>query len=375
MQKQRWYHIIPKNTGLSIYAWVAFCLLPFYFVFKTASLPGIIFGLIMISLFFTAYRLSFISNGWPVYTSVGIEMTISILMTVLLGYVYFSLFLAFYIGNVQKKAAFVSLYVTHLVTTLIAVGIGFFTQTDVFSSQLPFIILSIIGVMFLPVSLFSRNKREQLESELRDAHEKLSDMAVLEERQRIARDLHDTLGQKLSLIRLKSELAEKLVQRNASRAQEEMADINETARIALKEVRELISDMKGSKLNEEIEQIKKLLQAANISYEIEGNLVLEHTPLLVEHVLTMCLKEAVTNVVKHSGAESCLISVTQSCSEVELLIKDDGEGLIDRGATLNRNGIRGMQERLGFVNGTLNIRTQSGTHVEIRVPNVVKYST
>ncbi|MUV36352.1 Histidine kinase [Lentibacillus sp. JNUCC-1] len=375
MQKQRWYHIVPKNTGLSIYAWVAFCILPFYFVFKTASVPGIIFGLTMIMLFFTAYRLSFVSTGWPVYTSVAIEMFINILMTVILGYVYFALLLAFYIGNLPKKSAFISLYVIHLTTTLAAASLGFFTQTDVFLSQLPFIVISLIGVIFLPVNLYSRAKREELENELRSAKEKLSDLVVLEERHRIARDLHDTLGQKLSLIRLKSELADKTIHSNPERAQEELTDINETARIALKEVREMVSDMRNVRLHEEILRVQAMLKAAEITWEIQGETELRHTPMLAENVLTMCLKEAVTNVVKHSEASHCQIAIYQTIDEVKLLITDDGKSFKYEDASIKHNGLRGMRERLEFVNGTLDITTEKGTTLSIRIPNVVKHIT
>ncbi len=208
---QKWYHIVPKNTGLSIYAWIIFCILPFYFIFRTSGTLEIIFGIFMILLFFTAYSVSFLSEGWTVYPAVGAEMIISVVMTVVLGYVYFALFLAFYIGNIPHKAGFITLYVVHLVTTIAAVTIGFFTQNEIFLSQLPFIVFSVIGVILLPLTIYFRNKREALESQLEAANQKLSQLVVLEERQRIARDLHDTLGQKLSMIGLKSDLAGKLV--------------------------------------------------------------------------------------------------------------------------------------------------------------------
>src|SRR5699024_1370105 len=162
---QKWYHIIPKNTGLSIYAWIIFCILPFYFIFRTSGTWEIIFGILMILLFFTAYRVSFLSEGWTVYLSVGIEMVISLVMTVLLGYVYSALFLAFYIGNIQHKIGFITLYVVHLVTTIAAVTIGFFTQNEIFLSQLPFIVFSVIGVILLPLTIYFRNKREALENQ------------------------------------------------------------------------------------------------------------------------------------------------------------------------------------------------------------------
>src|SRR5699024_4390099 len=154
----------------------------------------------------------------------------------------------------------------------------------------------------LPVNMYYRNKREALESQLKDANKKISQLVVLEERQRIARDLHDTLGQKLSLIGLKSDLAGRLIQTKPKKAEKELEDIHQTARTALKEVREMVSDMKDAKLQDEMVRVRQILQAAQIDFQVKGDPVLQDTPLLVENVLTMCLKEAVTNLVKHSQA-------------------------------------------------------------------------
>ncbi|SEP63841.1 two-component system, NarL family, sensor histidine kinase DesK [Virgibacillus subterraneus] len=369
---QKWYHIIPKNTGLSIYAWIIFCILPFYFIFRTSGTWEIIFGVFMILLFFTAYRVSFLSKGWTVYLSVSTEMVISIVMTLFLGYVYFALFLAFYIGNIQHKSRFITLYVIHLTTTIVAVSAGFFIQNEIFRTQLPFIIISVIGVILLPITIYFRNKRERLENQLKDANQKLSQLVVLEERQRIARDLHDTLGQKLSLIGLKSDLAGKLVSVEPDLAKNEINDIHQTARTALKEVREMVSDMKGAKLNDELIRVEQVLKAAQIDFHLEGNTELTKTPLLVENVLSMCLKEAVTNIVKHSQATFCNVTITQSPNEVLIKVEDNGIGISNKKDSYKENGLQGMKERLEFVNGSLDIESNNGTTLKIQVPKVVK---
>lgn len=374
MPKPSWFHIIPRNTGLSTYAWIIFCVLPFYFVvFRSSSALEIIFGIVMILLFFTAYRVSFLSEkSWPVYLSVSIEMVISIVMTLFLGYVYFSLFIAFYIGNIQNKAGFLTLYIIHLVTTIPAIGTRLFIQGEALYSQLPFILICVVGVILLPFTIYNRNKQERLEGQLEDANKKISQLVVLEERHRIARDLHDTLGQKLSLIGLKSDLAGKLIDRKPEAAKSEVQDIHQTARTALKEVREMVSEMKGVKISEEIIRIRQILQVANIKLHLEGDPNITNTPLLVENVLTMCLKETVTNIVKHSKASNCYITITQSPTEVMIIAQDDGIGFPEKIETIQENGIQGMRERLEFVNGTLEIQSAEGTALYIRVPNVIQ---
>src|SRR5690625_6356661 len=88
-------------------------------------------------------------------------------MTLFLGYVYFSLFIAFYIGNIQNKAGFLTLYIVHLATTIPAIGARFFIQSEALFSQLPFIIICVIGVILLPFTIYNRNKQERLEGQLR----------------------------------------------------------------------------------------------------------------------------------------------------------------------------------------------------------------
>lgn len=368
---QNWYNIFPKNAWLSIYAWIIFCLLPFYFIFRLSTVKEVVFGIIMILLFFGAYRLSFTSKGRLIYVWVAIMMVISLGMTILYGFVYFSLFLAFFIGNIKSKNGFLTLYVVHLVTTIIAVTLSFFSQNDLFYSQFPFIIISVIGVILLPFNMYNRNKREKLEGQLEDANKKIAQLLVNEERQRIARDLHDTLGQKLSLIGLKSDLANKLLDMNPNQAKSELYDINQTARTALKEVREMVSGMRGVKLEDEIMRVRQILKAAEIEFEIEGSTNLNNTPLLVENVVSMCLKEAVTNVVKHSQASLCKVMIEDTMEELKIVVQDNGIGISEY---IKGNGLRGIKERLEFVNGSVDIESSNGTILDIRVPNVILQS-
>ncbi|GAA0425630.1 two-component sensor histidine kinase DesK [Virgibacillus salarius] len=371
---QNWYHIFPKNTGLSAFAWVVFCLLPFYFIIRSSSLLEVGIGIVLIVCFFTTYRLSFIKKGWTVYFSVSIQMAISIGMTLYFGYVYFSLFLAFFIGNLESKNGFITLYVIHLVSTISAVSLGFYIQSTLFLSQLPFIAITVFGVILLPFTLYNRNKQDKLEHQLEDANRKISQLMVIKERQRIARDLHDTLGQKLSLIGLKSDLAGKLVTIDPQSAKNELQDINQTARTALKEVRDLVSEMKRVKLKEEIIHARQMMDAAQMQLHTDINADFIKTPILVENVLSMCLKEAVTNVVKHSYATDCYINVHQTASAWMMEIKDNGVGNAKMLQDNKGNGLRGIKERLEFVNGNLEITGTKGTVLTIRIPNVIKQS-
>lgn len=371
----KWYQIFPKYPWLSIYAWIVFCIFPFFFIFRSTGPLEIVIGLVLTLLFFIAYRLSFISNGLLIYISVFVEIAISVTMTFLYGYIYFAIFLSFFIGNIQRKVSFFVIYSIHLLVTIVAIIFGFLTQMELFLSHLPFLIICLIGVILLPFNTYNRNQREMLEGQLEDAQKRISQYIIIEERERIARDLHDTLGQKLSLIGLKSDLAGRLIEKNPEAAKNEIYDINQTARSVLKEVRELVTNMRGTKLEDELFRIKQILHAAQITCKISGSPKLLKTPLLVENMLSMCLKEAVTNVVKHSGATSCSISIKQSAKETLIKVYDNGIGIDERKDWSKGHGIRGIKERLEFVNGSLDIYSKNGTIVNIHVPNVIQQTS
>lgn len=373
-QMSSWYSIFPKNPWLSIYAWIIFCLLPFFFIIRASSGIEVAIGIVLFLLFFLSYIFSYKSKSGLVYMWVSFEMVINIIMTLLFGYVYFALFTAFFIGNIRSTTGFFIMYGLHIATTLSAIISGFFINIDLFLSQVHFILICLIGTVLLPFNLYNRSKRENLEGQLEVAKERISELIVFEERQRIARDLHDILGQKLSLIGLKSDLVGKLIARDPHRAEREIQDIRNTASSALKEVRELVSDMRSLKLNTELIRVKQILKAAGIKLSIKGNPSFTSISPLAENVLSMCMKEAVTNVVKHSNGTACELHFKQQSDAFMIMIKDNGIGM---SATSNSSGsgIDGIRERLEFVNGNLAIEINSGTTLTIRVPVIIKQIT
>lgn len=370
---QSWFSIFPKSPWLSIYAWVIFCLLPFFFIFRSSSPIEITIGISLILLFFLSYRFSFKSKSGLVYMWLSFEMAINIAMTLLFGYVYLSIFTAFFIGNIRNTVGFFIMYGLHIFFTIGAIVTGFFLEIQLFLPQFHFILISVIGTVLLPFNLYNRNKRENLEGQLEHARERISELVIVEERERIARDLHDTLGQKLSLIGLKSDLAGKLVTRNPEKAIQELQDIRQTASIALKEVRELVTDMRATKLTDELVRIRQILTAAEMEFSIEGNPVFKDIPTIAENVLSMCLKEAVTNVVKHSFGTSCCITFFQTPDEYGITVSDNGIGITRNGETLPGSGLQGMRERLEFINGGLDIESGKGTILTIRVPVILTH--
>ncbi|WP_243298307.1 sensor histidine kinase [Bacillus litorisediminis] len=362
------YLAFQKNSGISPYIWVILFILPFYFIIQADSTIEIILGILLTFVFFILYRIAFFARGWPVYLWTFLLIGISITTTSLYSYVYFAFFLAHYIGNIKDRVTFLILYFVHLISTSVSINFSIVQQDELFLKQLPFVIVIWISVILLPFSIYNRNEKGQLEEKLEDANKRIHELGVLEERQRIARDLHDTLGQKLSLIGLKSDLARRLLYKNPEQARNELKDVQQTARTALNEVRNMVSSMRAVRLKDELVLVKELLDAAEIHLEEVGEFKLSNVPLLTEHILSMCLKEAVTNIVKHSGATRCSIKIEQTREETIVTIHDNGIFNHSAEHLMQGHGIKGMKERLEFVNGSLELMTKDGTTLQLRVP-------
>ncbi len=361
-----------KNNSIAPYLWTILCILPFYFIFQSPSTIEIVVGILLTLVFFILYRIAFISKGWPVYLWTLILIGISITASSLFSYVYFAFFLAYFIGNIKERVAFLTLYFIHLISTSASINYNIVMHEKLFLHQLPFVIIAWISVILLPFNIHNRKERGQLEEKLEDANKRISELIKMEERNRIARDLHDTLGQKLSLIGLKSDLARKLVSKDPNQAREELLDVQQTARTALSEVRKMVSSMRGIRLKDEICRVKQILKAAQISFDGRGEFTLSNVSLLTENILSMCLKEAVNNVVKHSEAKNCCISIEQSWKDTILTIRDDGSFKNDKEMLTDGHGLNGMKERLEFINGSIELLTNDGTTLMIKVPNDVK---
>lgn len=297
------FEIISNRPFLSFSIWFVGCFIPFAWIFHNSEASTLSITIaILFTFLICTYFASVLTNGL-VYMWLSFMMIINAVMAVLFGYFYFAFFTAMFIGRIRSTVGFYIMYGIHLGITVGSILGGFFIETELYIQQIPYMVLVVFGAILGPFYLYSRKQNTELEGRLQTANERISELSVYEERQRIARDLHDTLGQKLSMIGLKLDLALRLVDKNPDKAKEELKDIRQTASMALKEVREMVSDMKKVQLSDELYQVEKLLQMAGVNCKIEGDRKLYDVPLILENTLSMCLKEAVNNVVRHSGAK------------------------------------------------------------------------
>jgi two-component system sensor histidine kinase DesK len=195
------------------------------------------------------------------------------------------------------------------------------------------------------------------------AHEEIAHLAKVAERERIARDLHDVLGHTLSVVVLKSELAGKLMDRDPDRARREIGEVEHIARKALGDVREAISGYRSGGLAAEIARAGKTLETAGVTLEYDAQP--PQLPPAEETVLSLIVREAVTNIVRHAQASRCLLEIKSGGDGTALVVQDDGRG----GIRQEGNGLRGMRERVTSLGGTFRVDSAHGTRLSIQIPS------
>ncbi|MDX3516760.1 sensor histidine kinase [Streptomyces scabiei] len=211
--------------------------------------------------------------------------------------------------------------------------------------------------------------------ELREARATVAQLAANEERLRLARDLHDLLGHSLSLITLKSELAGRMLPGHPEKAAQQVADIEQVSRQALVDVREAVTGYRRPRLGAELAGARDALTAADINADLPAD---PGSPLTdaseeCESALAWALREAVTNVVRHSGARRCTVDLvrrqTLDGPILELTVDDDGTGAPAGPADTPGSGLAGLAERLEKVGGTLEAgRSRHGFRLVARAP-------
>jgi two-component system, NarL family, sensor histidine kinase DesK len=195
------------------------------------------------------------------------------------------------------------------------------------------------------------------------ANEEIAHLAKVAERERIARDLHDVLGHTLSVVVLKSELAGKLMDRDPDRARREMGEVEQIARKALGDVREAISGYRSGGLAAEIARAEKTLETAGVTLECDAQP--PQLPPAEETVLSLIVREAVTNIVRHAHASRCVLEIKSGGDGTALVVQDDGRG----GICLEGNGLRGMRERAASIGATFRVDSAHGTRLVIQIPS------
>lgn len=355
------------------FIWLIYLIFPLYYLFKQTAME-LAAGLILLAVFVGLYLYSY---GTRPYRLAAVLAMLAIVAVYSFwfdaGYLYLALFASPMIGLLPTKRQ--TLVCMSALIALFVIVIWRYKLID-HPDDLIQLLPPMLVMLFMPIGFILGKKSRELREKLALANEEIARLSKNEERQRISRDLHDTLGHTLSLITLKSELAEKLIAKNPERATQEVRDIQNTSRAALRQVRELVSGMNAVTIRDELVHAKQLLAAADMELKVQGDIQEGSVSPLADNILGMCLREAVTNTVKHSKARVCTVEWLEEPDRLKLTVSDDGIGadLSSSESSASGSGLRGMKERLKLVEGDVLLEAAKGrgTTVVFTVPKVAK---
>ncbi|MGH1561796.1 sensor histidine kinase [Mumia sp. DW29H23] len=219
------------------------------------------------------------------------------------------------------------------------------------------LILAAMAVFFLRAAITRQRALVAAERELGDAR-------LEEERARIARDLHDILGHSLTVISVKAELAERMLDVDPERTRAELADVRSLTRDALRDVRATVRDVRGVSLPGEIAAARSALRSAGIDADLPT--VADEVPTRWRELFAWTVREGVTNVIRHSGASRCVVSLGAD----GVSVADDGRGIVSD--LTGGSGMVGLRQRAAAAGATLVVGPGlggEGTAVAVVVPS------
>lgn len=210
------------------------------------------------------------------------------------------------------------------------------------------------GILFAPIvtvsvgaSMLFFGRQREAEDRLDVAQDELTRLAVVEERARFSRDLHDVLGHSLTVVAMKSELAGRLVEVDPARAKAEMLDVERLSREALQGLRQAVGGYREADLDAELVSVRAALAAAGVDAElpVDGSAAARD----VRSLFAWVLREGVTNVIRHAAATRVRVVLSRTA----LVVEDDGTGSAADTTMTGGNGLRGLRERADAVGATI----------------------
>lgn len=215
--------------------------------------------------------------------------------------------------------------------------------------------LAVVLVMSLEGAVVGQWWFYQVADRLDEAREMTGQLAVAEERLRFAAELHDIQGGHLQAIILKAQLARRLVPADPERAGTELEAVEELARLALKDTRAVVSGYRKVSLSEEIDSAARILRSAGIQAAVRTDAA--DFDERTEHLLGLLVREATTNILRHSEAKAAEMAVAADGASVAVTVANDGVAGSDgpRG-----NGITMLAERFEEAGGTVERERRDG---------------
>ena len=246
---------------------------------------------------------------------------------------------------------------------------------------LTLVVFLVAAVITSQLAAALRRRAEQArsrESELRSLYEQAQELASLQERQRLARELHDSVSQALYGIGLGAHTAlEALVESDPEQTRASLAYVIALTEAGLAEMRALIFELHPESLEMEglVAALRKQVAVLQTRYQMSVDVSLDAEPdlsLELKHTLYRIAQEALHNIVKHARASTVMLQLTQQNNEICLRICDNGKGFDPTSPFPGHLGVRSMQERTMKIGGTFTVEStpEHGTAIDVRIPMI-----
>jgi len=219
------------------------------------------------------------------------------------------------------------------------------------------VVYSSVATVTTGLVVFGMSRLATLVAEVQASRAELARMAVLRERLRFARDLHDLLGYSLSALTLKIELTHRLIERAPKEASDQLLELLEISRLAVSDTRTVASGYRELSLEEECRSVESVLAAADISVRVDCDDLLD-LPVGVSTVLATVLREGVTNLLRHSKAKHCDVVIRQDGEHVSIEVVNDGPQPLRTAGdedTCDGGGLHNLSVRAAEIGGAVSI--------------------
>ena len=240
-------------------------------------------------------------------------------------------------------------FLSFLATLLILTSSSFLLTDDLGTH------LMSMAILLFSLGMYYFQNRIRQERKMEEANRTINILSAENERNRIGRDLHDTLGHTFAMMSLKTELALKQMDKDQyDAARKNLEELNQISRDSMYEVREIVNKLKYRTVAEELLELERLFDLSDIILTVDSSLDLDSLSPVSQSTLSMVLRELANNVIKHSQAESCQIRLRRDHGIV-LEFEDDGCGFKE----VTGQELHSIRERLSLVDGDLEILSQS----------------
>ena len=243
---------------------------------------------------------------------------------------------------------------------------GIYMVNHVSPWQLLFFLVTFIFSDAMTFGLYRIRLSEEIKEEKMKQNAQLNLFLAENARNRIGRDLHDSLGHTFAMLSVKAELAQQFLQMEAyDKAAKELQEVQEISKKSMADVRRIINNLKERTLDEELVTIRAMLEMSGIQVEIDNQLNVASIPPSQQSTISMILLEAATNIIKHAQAKKSWFSLVKKDDKLVLDIRDDGCGF----QKLTGQELHSIRERLVMMSGRVEIlSSKNPTQVRIELP-------